>query len=167
MTIKSAEELLAYELQDIEDAENQASEAIKRLSKEAQNTQLRRMLDTRLQQGERLLKDVQGHLQKLDGKNKRTQNAAARGLITETEKLLREVEVPEMKEAVMIAGAQKLEHYCIATWGTVKAMASELGEQELADTMQRALDEGYRWDHEMTALAEHRVNPSAVEQSAG
>ena len=80
--------------------------------------------------------------------------------------MAKEVRTPEMKEAVTIAGLQKLEHYCIASWGTVKAMASETGEQELAQAMERAIKEGYQWDEEMTQLAEGRINPKAVGQSA-
>jgi ferritin-like metal-binding protein YciE len=64
----------------------------------------------------------------------------------------------------MIAGAQKLEHYGIAAWGTVKAMAGEAGEQELAQVMERAVKEGYEWDQKMTELADGRINPAALEQ---
>jgi ferritin-like metal-binding protein YciE len=77
---------------------------------------------------------------------------------------LKEIQDPEMKQAAVIAGAQKLEHYCIAAWGTVKAMASECGEKELAQSMERALKEGYEWDQKMTELAESRINPAALEQ---
>ncbi|WP_162913436.1 DUF892 family protein [Rhodospirillaceae bacterium SYSU D60014] len=164
MTIHSPQELLAHELQAIQDAEQQASQALQQINKEAENSQLRRMLDQRLKQGQRILQDVQKGLDKIDGKSRGTQNAAARGLIQESERLLKEVETPEMKQAVMIAGAQKLEHYCIAAWGTVKAMAGEAGEKELAQAMERAVKEGYEWDQKMTELAEGRINPAALEQ---
>ena len=67
-------------------------------------------------------------------------------------------------EAVTIAGLQKLEHYCIAAWGTVKSMAQECGEQQLAKAMERALEEGYEWDREMTRLAEQGINREALSQ---
>jgi ferritin-like metal-binding protein YciE len=163
MPIQSPQELLVHELHDIEDAEMQASQALKKHMKEVENDELRQMLEQRLQQGERLLKDVQQCLQKLNGKSQGTRNSAARGLIEEAEKLAREVQSPEMKQAVIIAGAQKLEHYCIAAWGTVKAMAGEVNQPELGEIMQRALDEGYRWDEEMSRIAESRINPEAIE----
>jgi ferritin-like metal-binding protein YciE len=162
MPIRTPQELLSYELQTIQDAEEQASQALQQISKVAKNDQLQKMVEQRLKQGERILQDVQKGLDKLDGKSRRTQNAAARGLIQESERLLKEVETPEAKQAVMIAGLQKLEHYCIAAWGTVKAMAGQTGEQDLAQAMQRAVEEGYEWDREMTELAEGRINPAAL-----
>ncbi|MFC7399020.1 ferritin-like domain-containing protein [Chelatococcus sp. GCM10030263] len=165
MPIQSPQELLVHELHDIEDAETQAAQALQKHMKEVQNDELREMLEERLKQGETLLEDVRQCLQKLNGKSKGTRNSAARGLIEEAEKLAKEVKSPEMKQAVIIAGAQKLEHYCIAAWGTVKAIANEVGQQELGEIMQRAVDEGYRWDEEMTRIAESRINPEAIESS--
>ncbi len=164
MKIRSPQQLLVHELQAIQDAEKQASQALQKIQKEVENTQLRKMIEQRMKQGERVLQDVQKGLEKLNGKSNGVQNVAARGLIQESEKLLKEIQDPEMKQAAVIAGAQKLEHYCIAAWGTVKAMASECGEKELAQSMERALKEGYEWDQKMTELAESRINPAALEQ---
>lgn len=163
MPIQSPQELLLHELHGIEDAESEASRALESQLEEVENSQLQKLLQRRLQQGERLLKDVQKNLEKLNGQGGGRENEAARGLIRDAERLLQEVQSPEMKEAVLIAGVQKLEHYCIAVWGTVKAMAQELGEQELAKTMERALKDGYKLDEELTRLAESRINPAALE----
>jgi ferritin-like metal-binding protein YciE len=116
MAIQSPQELLIHKLQAIQDAENQASQAIERLMSEVEDEELREMLERRVQQGEEVLKIVELGLEGLDGKGKAERNEAARGLITETEKLLKQVEAPEMKEAVIIAGVQSLEHYCITAW---------------------------------------------------
>lgn len=163
MPIQSPQELLLHELHGIEDAESEASRALESQLEEVENSQLQKLLQRRLQQGERLLKEVQKNLEKLNGQGGGRENEAARGLIRDAEQLLQEVQSPEMKEAVLIAGVQKLEHYCIAVWGTVKAMAQEIGEQELARTMERALKEGYKLDEELTRLAESRINPAALE----
>ncbi|MDF2766583.1 MAG: hypothetical protein K0S81_3578 [Rhodospirillales bacterium] len=163
MPIQSPQELLLHELHGIEDAESEASRALESQMDEVENSQLQKLLQRRLQQGERLLKEVQKNLEKLNGEGGERENEAARGLIRDAQTLLQEVQSPEMKEAVLIAGVQKLEHYCIAVWGTVKAMAQEMGEQELARTMQRALEEGYKLDEELTRLAESRINPAALE----
>lgn len=165
MTVNTPSEFLALELSHIQDAEQQAAQALQKIAQEADGKELRQMLDRRLEQGERILSDVQQALQRLDGNGRSSQNAAARGLIQETERMLREVKAPEMKQAVAIAGVQKLEHYCIAAWGTVKALAHEIGEEELARSMQQAVEEGYRLDREMTELAEGQVNPEALQQS--
>ena len=166
MPIQSPQELLTYELQTICDAEEQAAQALQQIEKSAEDRQMKGMIDRRLKQGKQVLQDVKAGLNKLDGSSSRSaQNAAARGLIQECERLAKEVRTPEMKQAVTIDGLQKLEHYCIAAWGTVKAMARECGEQELAQSMERAIKEGYQWDKDMTQLAEDRINPEALGQS--
>src|SRR6185436_12563055 len=121
----------------------------------------------RLKQGERLQKEIKRNLQKLNGESEGRENDAARGLIRDALRLLQEVETPEMKEAVVIAAVQKLEHYCIAVWDTVRAMAEELGVDDLVQTMERAVEEGYELDEELTKLAEARINPSALEAGEG
>lgn len=67
------------------------------MAQQAENDQLRRMLDRRLKQGKRIRRDVQQSLEKLDGQCQPSQHAAARGLIQEGERILREVKSPEMK----------------------------------------------------------------------
>lgn len=166
MPIQSARDLLVHELQDIHGAERQASKALQQMSRQAEDDEIKQMLERRMKEGERILQEVEKGLQQLDAKPRGAQNAAARSLIEKAEELVKEAQTPEMKRAVMIAGTQKLEHYCIAAWGTVKALARELGAQDLAQAMERAVEEGYRWDEEMSDLAESRVNPEALEAEA-
>jgi len=167
MSIQSPQELLLHELHGIEDAESEASQALEEQMEEVENSKLRKLLERRLKQGERLQKEIKRNLQKLNGESEGRENEAARGLIRDSLRLLQEVETPEMKEAVLIAGVQKLEHYCIAVWGTVRAMAEELGVDDLVQTMERAVEEGYELDEELTKLAEARINPSALEAGEG
>jgi ferritin-like metal-binding protein YciE len=167
MSIQSPQELLLHELHGIEDAESEASQALEEQMDEVENSKLRKLLERRLKQGERLQKEIKRNLQKLNGESEGRENEAARGLIRDSLRLLQEVETPEMKEAVLIAGVQKLEHYCIAVWGTVRAMAEELGVDDLVQTMERAVEEGYELDEELTKLAEARINPSALEAGEG
>ena len=167
MTVNTPIEFLALELSHIRDAEQQASESLRKIAGEAESKELQQMLERRLEQGERILEDVEQALEKLDGQSGSARNAAARGIIQENERMLREVKSPQMKQAVAIAGVQKLEHYCIAAWGTVKALAKEAGEEQIARAMEKAVDEGYRYDREMTELAEGRVNPEALQAGSG
>lgn len=163
MPINSAQDLLAHELRDIEDAERQAAEALEQMSAQAEDDELREMLGRRRQEGERVLQAVEAALKVIDKKSEQAGESGARGIIEKALALTEEAGTPEMKRAVMIAGAQKLEHYCIAAWGTVKALAQEVEARELAQAMETAVEEGYRWDAEMSDLAESRVNPEAIE----
>lgn len=165
MVIQSPAELLVRELAAIQDAETQAAQAIGNGLSLVQNEELTRLLERRLEQGKHLLQEVAGSLERLGAGAASEQNAAARGLIKDAEKLVELAQTPELKQVVLIAGVQKLEHYCIAVWGTVRALANELGEQELVRTMQTAVEEGYVLDHELTNLAEGRVNPEAADEA--
>lgn len=162
MPIQSAQDLLVHELHDIQDAEQQAGKVLQKMSDQAEDEELKQMLQRRIEEGKGILEAVEQSLKQLNGKS-RGENAAARALIKSAEELASDAQTPEMKRAVMIAGAQKLEHYCIAAWGTVKALAGELGAEDLAKAMERAVEEGYQWDEEMSDLAESRVNPEALE----
>lgn len=118
------------------------------------------------QEGARVLGEVERALKTLNGGSEQAGESAARGLIDRTRAHVEAAQTPEMKRAVIIAGAQKLEHYSIAAWGTVKALARELEAEDLAQAMETAVEEGYRWDAEMSDLTESRVNPEALEADA-
>jgi ferritin-like metal-binding protein YciE len=159
MPIQSPKDLLLYQLQAIQDSEQQASQALQHLMTQAtENTKLRPMVERRLQQGERILQEVQKGLEKLGGQAPGFQSAAVRGLIQEAEMLLKEAQTPEMKQAVVIGGLRKLEHYCIGLWDSVKTLARQAGEQDLAQAMERAVKEGYEWDRELAGLAEGQIS---------
>lgn len=172
MPINSPEQLLAIKLQQIQDAETEASRAIQEMQQQVRNPELKQLLDRRMQEGEMVLRDVRQAIPKFQNAQggqsgqggMSMQNPAARGIIEETRTFLNQVENPDLKEAVAIGGVQSLEHYCIATWGTVKALAREMGAQDVAQCMERALDSGKRLDTELTRIAESRVNPAAMQQ---
>jgi len=169
MAINSPRELMAMELQHIQDAETEAARALNDLQGQVQNPELKKMLQRRLQEGEEVLRGVRECLTKFDGQRQAgdTQNKAARGIIEEGRTFLREVQPPELKEAIAIGSIQALEHYCIATWGTVRALADEMGEQQVAQVMERALERGKELDARLSDLAESRVNPRATQDRGG
>lgn len=162
MSIQSPRELLI--LKSIRNAESEAAQAIGNFAQDAVNEELEKLLEERIRQGKEVLAAAEKGLKNFGDEGKATEvNSAVRGIIRDAEILINQTPVPELKQAIIIASAQKLEHYCIATWGVVKAIAAEAGEQELTDAMQRALDEGQQWDRELTQLAENRVNPEGFE----
>ena len=163
--IQTPQDLLVYALQEIQDAETQASQALQNQIQLVENEELGKLLERRLEQGGRLLRDVSQGLEALGGQGRGDPNTAARGLIEQAERVVQLAQTPELKQVALIAGVQKLEHYCIAAWGTVRSLANEVGQQDLARAMQRALDEGYALDRELSNLAEGRVNPTAIEQA--
>jgi ferritin-like metal-binding protein YciE len=164
MTINSAQQLLAVKLQQIEDVETEASRALDAIRAEAQNPEFKDCLERRQQEGQAVVDGVREALSRLSVTVGGVQDTAARGIIEEARTFLNEVDEPQLKEAVAIGSVQALEHYCIATWGTVKALAREMGADDVVQTLERALDSGKRLDSELTRIAESRVNPAAAQQ---
>jgi len=162
-----ANELLVLELQQIHSAESQLSRALPRLSKAVESEQLRQQLEVRLQQGERIISDVESALEELDESPGRRKNVAAEGLINDAREHVQEIEAGPALDAVMIAAVQKTEHYCIAAWGTARAMAQATNQKAAVQAMERALKEGGKLDEELTQLAEKEITPALLEADAG
>ena len=164
MPARSPQEMLTTELFAITTAEEQVSGALQQHLEDVQNKQVRRLLEQRLKRGERLLQDLEKGLQELGGKGGSQQrNEAVEGLLRLSERERDEAQNPLMKDAVLIGNVQKIEHYCIAAWGTAKAFAKLLGVQTVIQAMERATEEGKRFDDELTRLAENEVNPAMLE----
>jgi ferritin-like metal-binding protein YciE len=160
-------DLLILELQEIHSAESQLSRVLPRLGKSAESTSLREQLDARVQEGERVLKEVDAALEDLDSTPGRKKNVAAEGLINDAREHVQEIATGPGLDAVLIGAVQKTEHYCIAAWGTAKALAEALGEKNAARSMERAIKEGKSFDEELTELAEKEITPALLAQASG
>lgn len=82
----------------------------------------------------------------LDESPGRKKNVAAEGLINDAREHVQEIDPGPALDTVLIGAIQKTEHYCIASWGTVKALAEVLGEKKAARSIERALKEGKAFD---------------------
>jgi ferritin-like metal-binding protein YciE len=83
------------------------------------------------------------------------------GLIEEGSDLLKEEGSPSVKDAALIGAAQRVEHYEIAAYGTVRTLAQLLGQDEAAELLQETLDEERETDEKLTELAMSEINPEA------
>ena len=162
-----ASELLVLELQQIHSAESQLSRVLPRLSKAAQSQALRDMLDERLEEGERVLKEVEFALEELDESPGRRKNVAAEGLIGDVREHIQEIAPGPALDAVLIAGIQKTEHYCIAAWGTARSLAQATDEGATVKAMDRALKVGGPFDEKLTKLAEEEITPALLSEDSG
>ena len=160
-----ATQLLLDELKEIYSAESQLSRAVPRLSKAVESETLKKMLDTRLEQGERLIDDLEQAFEALNASPGRRKNAAAEGLIAEAREHVQELGQGFALDAVLIGALQKLEHYCIAAWGTAKSLAQAASQKQIVTAMERALDEGKQVDTEMTRMAESEIIPALLSMS--
>lgn len=160
-------ELLLTELREIYSAENQLTKALPRLSNVIQSEGVRELMNRRLEQAEELIADIENVFEELEVQPGRTKNVAAEGLLRDAQEHVQKIEKGPALDAVLIGAVQKLEHYCIAAWGTSRAFAEALGVESAAEAMQRAIDEGKELDEEFTQIAENEVNPAMLEAGEG
>jgi ferritin-like metal-binding protein YciE len=155
-----ATELLVLGLQEIHSAETQLVRVLPRLLKAVESEKLVEMLEERQGQGERLLQEVEAALEELDESPGRKKNVAAEGLINDAREHVQEIETGPALDAVLIGAMQKTEHYCIAAWGTAKALGEALGSKATVKSMDGALKEGKAMDEQLTQLALEEITPA-------
>lgn len=155
-----AEDVMILEMQEIYSAEKQLSRALPRLTKVIQTESVKEAMNQRLEQGERLLQGLDQCFEILESSPGRKKNVVAEALIADAQEHIEEMEKGPALDAVLIGAIQKTEHYCIAAWGTTRAMADSLGEQEVSQLMQKALDEGSQLDEQLTQCAQEEVIPA-------
>jgi ferritin-like metal-binding protein YciE len=165
MALKSPIDLLTQELKEIHGAERQLSRALPKLGKATSSQRLREMLEQRREQGSTLMEAIDEALEELGTTKGRRKNDAIEGLIDDANQHVEEISDKKMLDAALIGAVQKVEHYCIAAWGTVASMGRLFEQGKVVEAMERALEEGKRFDQEMTELAETEVNPAMLGQN--
>lgn len=163
MAIRSPQDLLAQEIKEIHSAERQLSRALPKLAKSAGSDTLREMLRRRQEQGATLIESLDEAMAEMNVTRGRVKNAAMEGLIEDANQHVEELDDERMLDAALVGAVQKVEHYCIAAWGTARAMGELFGQQKVVEAMQTAIDEGRRYDEEMTKLAQSEVNPAMLD----
>ena len=154
MQLSSLEDLLVEELKDLYSAENQLLKALPKMAKAATSKELKAGF-------EKHLKQTQGHVERLeqicesmDVTPKGKKCKAMEGLIEEGADVIEEDAEPEVKDAALIAAAQRVEHYEIAGYGCVRTYAKLLGNDKAAKLLQQTLDEEGDTDKALSKLAE-------------
>jgi len=159
----SLRETFVEELKDLYDAEKQLLKALPKMAKAAQHEELKAAFETHLE-------ETQNHIQRLEevfeafgetAKGKKCK--AMQGLVEEGQDLIDE----EEGDAALICAAQKIEHYEIASYGSLRTWAEMLEEDEAVDLLQETLDEEKATDEKLTEIAESAANPEEAEGEEG
>jgi len=147
-------ETLLEELSDILDAEKQIIKALPKMAKAAEHEDLKRAFEMHLEETEGQVERLE-RIFELMGENSRSKKCkGVQGIIKEGEEMIKE----HFGDAGLIASAQKVEHYEIASYGSVHSWARLLGEDEVADLLEETLDEEESTDEKLTQLAESAIN---------
>lgn len=162
MKLSTLDELLVEQLKDLYSAENQLIEALPLMAKAAKAPQLRQAFELHLQQTKQHVTRLEQALTELKATTKGKKCKAMAGLVAEGQEAIEEDSTPEIKDAALIAAAQRVEHYEIAGYGTVRTYAQTLGHQQVAQLLQTTLNEEGETDKKLTTLAETAVNQMTV-----
>ena len=161
MKIKSLQELLLEELKDLYDAEHRILKALPKMAQAATNAQLKQGFEFHRTQTEQHVARLEKAFEHLDASAKKKTCEAIKGIIEEGEDLMGTKMEPEVADAALIGAAQKVEHYEIASYGTVRSWAQQLGQTEVASLLEQTLEEEKQTDQKLTQLAESMVNQEA------
>jgi len=154
MELSSLEDLLVEELKDLYSAENQLLKAIPKMAKAATSKTLKSGFEKHLKQTEGHVERLEQVCELFDVSPKGKKCKAMEGLIEEGADVIKEDAEPEVKDAALIAAAQRVEHYEIAGYGCVRTYAKLLGNDKAARLLQQTLDEEGDTDKALTKLAE-------------
>jgi ferritin-like metal-binding protein YciE len=153
MALNTLEDLLVHELQDLYDAEHQLTKALPKMAEEASSSKLRDGFNTHLKETENQIKRLEQVFEAMGQKAERKTCMAMQGLIKEANETIKEKMADDVKDAALIASAQRVEHYEIAGYGTARTFAEVLGMNEVAQMLQQTLDEEAATDEKLTQAA--------------
>ncbi len=165
MNATTLRELYVQELKDLYDAENQITKALPKMMKKASSEELRSALDEHLQVTKEQARRIEQIFENMGERLKAEKCRGIQGVIEEGSELLQEAEDDDVRDAAIIASAQKVEHYEIASYGTVRTYAQLLGEDEAVQLLQQTLDEEKEADQKLNGLAEE-INIEAAGEEA-
>jgi len=160
--MKTLEDLFHHELKDLYSAEKQLTKALPKMAKAATNEDLRTAFESHLEETEGHIERLEKIMSKLGLGTRGPKCAAMEGLIEEGKEILEEDMEDDVRDAALIAAAQRVEHYEIAGYGCARTFAEQLGQQDAVDLLQETLDEEKATDEKLTQIAVSGVNQTAA-----
>jgi ferritin-like metal-binding protein YciE len=163
MAIKTAEDLFIHELSDIYSAEKQLTKALPRLARAATNPELTAAFETHLEETLGQIERIDKVVELLGIRLKRIKCAAMEGLVEEGKEAIEGIEEGPVRDSALIGGAQKVEHYEIASYGTIAALAKQLGYKDALPLLLETLEEEKATDEKLTLIAQSSGNAKAAQ----
>src|SRR6266567_1140587 len=155
--IATMDELFIDEIRDLYDAEKQLTKALPKMAKSASSDDLRSAFEQHLEQTRQHMQRLEQVFDSLDEKGTGKKCAAMSGLIKEGEDVASDTEETSVRDAGLIAAAQKVEHYEISGYGSARTHAQILGHSDAATLLQQTLNEEKETDEKLTELAESMI----------
>lgn len=159
--------LMVEQLRDTYSAERQQMRAVPKVLRRVTSPTLKEAIQAHQEESETQVERLEQALEKLGGKSGRKVCEGMRGLVEEAQHELDEHDKGPLLDCVIIAALQRAEHYEMAAYGSIIAMAKSAGETEIAASLATTLEEEKQADARLSAIAEQEVNPAAIASVRG
>ena len=164
--MENLQELFIHELKDLYSAEQQLIEALPKMAKAASTPELKQGFEMHLDQTKEHAQRIEQIFEEMGRKPGGVKCKGMEGLIKEGEEAIEEDAEDAVKDAMLIAAAQRVEHYEIAGYGTARTFAKHLGNDKAHQLLQQTLDEEGMTDQKLTKLAEGGAHINKMAMSA-
>ena len=162
MTVKTMDDLFLHMLKDMYNAEKQLLKALPKMAKNSESTELKQAFETHLGETEEQVERLEKVFEMVGKRAQGKVCAAMEGLVEEGKEAMDEIEDPEVLDAALLSGAQAVEHYEISRYGTMVAMANQLGLKDAARLLEQTLEEEKKTDQILNRIALSSVNKKAA-----
>ena len=166
MQLNNLKDLFVEQLRDLYDAENQLTQALPKMANAASSSELKDAFQMHLDQTRTQIQRLERIFSELGVSPQGETCEAMQGLLKEGEQVMHAQGNASVKDAALITAAQRVEHYEMAGYGSVRTYAKELGYSEAADLLQKTLDEEGNTDKKLTKLAEGGLFGTGVNEKA-
>jgi ferritin-like metal-binding protein YciE len=161
MKLESLQKLFLMGLKDVYSAETQATQAMPKMMEAASNQELKKAFELHINQTKEQVNRLEKIFKSLNENPKGHPCKAMQGLVEEAEEIINASGEADVKDAGLIAAAQKVEHYEIAAYGSLRTYASMLDNDEAVRLLEETLNEEKETDQILNQLAENTVNVKA------
>jgi len=166
LKLNTMDDLFLVQIKDLYDAEERLTKALPKMAAAASNKQLKSAFEQHLSETQQHVTRLEKVFGVLGVPPQRATCEAMKGLIAEGDEVISADGRPEVKDAALIAAAQRVEHYEIAGYGTARTFAQQLGQAEIAQTLQQTLNEESAADEKLSKIAETSINVRAAHAGA-
>lgn len=160
--LEGLHDLFLEQLKDMYDSEKQLIKALPKMAKEAENEQLKRAIEHHLEETKGQAERLERVFESVEAKARGKHCAGMEGIIDEGKEMLDQDAEPAVRDAGIIASAQRVEHYEIAAYGTLVAYAKDMGHREAVTLLQQNLQEEEAADRKLTEIS-RTVNHDAMQ----
>lgn len=155
------EDLFVDQLCDLYDAEQQLVDALPKMADAAHSQELKDTFKQHLNQTKSQISRVEEAFRMMGKEPQRITCDGMQGIVEEGSSIISAEGDADVRDAGLIAAAQKAEHYEICGYGSCRTFAQRLGRTDVADLLQSILNEEGETDHKLTSLAERSINVRA------